>query len=97
MKTDKPSSESQLVKRHPLAQVDFQQLGGEHTNTLLAAVLTGLSLEILSSDVMALSLYRAAGIAVQNGVPPDVAKNFIQQLMPVMEAGRRRNPLSEMF
>lgn len=64
---------------------------------MISAIFTALSREMLSGDALYLAFINAEQLAIEHGVPADVAEKFMTQIAAVMDAGRRGNPLSSMF
>lgn len=85
------------IQKKTIADIDLQKIGGDHTNAMIVSVFTALSYEMLSGDKLELAMCGAIKVAMQNGVPEEVAREFVRKIHIVMEAGRRRNPISGMF
>lgn len=78
--------------------LDFEQLGGiENTMTLIIATFEALSRNMMSGDLVVLSLLHAGDIARKRGVPTEIIDKYLDQMEAAMKAGRNRNPLSQMM
>lgn len=89
---DHPST----TRNSEIVKLDFDKLP-KSVGIVVAALLTALSKEILSGDLLYLAFSNAMQIAIENGVPEDEAEELLKRLAAVFEAGRKGNPMSSMF
>jgi hypothetical protein len=67
------------------------------TLKMAVLLLEGLSRNVMSGDVWALSQMYACRRAEQVGMTPDLAAEALDRLMVMVHANRKGNPLSSMF
>lgn len=83
-----PSEQAVVV---PLIPTDSEKL------VVLGAILQGLIEEVMSPDVIMLSVYRAQKICENLGMDSDTFFETTQEFLGVAEKARKRNPMHSMF
>ena len=64
---------------------------------VLGAILQGLIENVMSQDVIMLSVYRAQSICDRMGMDSDIFFETVQEFLGVADKARKRNPMHSMF
>ena len=69
----------------------------DEAGTILLAILTGLTENVMSSDVIELSVWRAEDICLSLGMNKETFGRFARRFLEVAKQARQKNPLHSMF